>query len=245
MPSAADLLSIVVPAYNEERYIGVLLDKIGAVDLRASGLAKEIIVVDDGSTDHTAHRAAAHPGVRLERLPQNRGKGAAVRHGINCSQGRYLLIQDADLEYDPRDYPALLAPLLDGTADAVYGSRYLPRPAAARWQNLLHGKHPDQAWSAYLGGQSLSFASWALVGRYLTDTVTALKLFKGPLIRSLPLESDGFELDHEITARLLARNCGIWEVPIRYYPRTKAEGKKIGARDWFMALRTFTRYRRG
>jgi dolichol-phosphate mannosyltransferase len=227
-------LSIVIPAYNEERYIGTLLNKIEAVDLAPLDLRKEIIVVDDCSRDKTAEIVAANPAVTLQRMARNGGKGRAVRAGITAATGEYLIIQDADLEYDPQDYIPMLEALLDGRAEIVYGSRYLGQ-----------GRYPHQSLPAYLGGRSLSAVGWLFTGRYLTDTVTALKLFRRQDIAALPLETSGFELDHEITARMLARGRRIVEVPIRYYPRSRAEGKKIGARDWFIATKTFWRYRKG
>ncbi len=227
-------LSIVIPAYNEERFIGRLLEQIKAVDLAPLGVAPEIIVVDDCSKDGTAAIVAAVPGVHLRRMERNGGKGRAVRAGIASATGEYLIIQDADLEYDPQDYIPMLGPLLDKRADIVYGSRYLGR-----------GRYPNQSLGAYLGGRSLSAIGWLFTGRYLTDTVTALKLFRRDEIAALPLETSGFELDHEITARMLARKRRILEVPIHYYPRSREEGKKIGARDWFIGARTFWRYRNG
>jgi dolichol-phosphate mannosyltransferase len=227
-------LSVVIPAYNEERYIGTLLERIAAVDLAPLGLAKEIIVVDDCSRDRTADVVAAIPDVTLHRMERNRGKGGAVRAGIARATGDYLIIQDADLEYDPRDYVPMVTVLLEGRADVVYGSRYLGR-----------GRYPHQSLGAYLGGRSLSVVGWLFTGSFLTDTVTAFKLFHRADIAALPLETSGFELDHEITARMLARGRRIVEVPIRYYPRSREEGKKIGARDWFIATKTFWRYRRG
>ena len=227
-------LSIVIPAYNEERFIGTLLRQIKAVDLRPLGIEKEIIVVDDCSRDRTPAIVAAEPGVTLHRMPKNGGKGRAVRAGIQQATGDYLIVQDADLEYDPNDYIPMLRALLAGPGDAVYGSRYMGR-----------GKHANQSWGAYLGGRSLSLVALAFTGRYLTDTVTALKLFRRSDVASLPLETTGFETDHEITARLLARGARISEVPIGYSPRSREEGKKIGLRDWFIGFRTFWRYRRG
>jgi dolichol-phosphate mannosyltransferase len=227
-------LSVVIPAYNEARFIGTLLDRIKSVDLAPLGYQMELIVVDDKSKDGTAEIVAAVPGVRLLRMEKNGGKGRAVRAGIEASTGDLLIIQDADLEYNPQDYIPMMRALLDGRADIIYGSRYLGR-----------GRHDNQSLTAYLGGRSLSAVAWVFTGTYLTDTVTAFKLFKRSEIAALPLETSGFELDHEITARMLASGKTIAEVPIRYYPRSRAEGKKIGARDWFIALRTLWRYRRG
>ncbi len=173
------------------------------------------------------------------------GKEPRFAPGSASPRAKYLIIQDADLEYEPADYIPMFHKLQEPGVDAVYGSRYLKRPQDGWLVNLLAAKHPGQGWMAYLGGQSLSFVALLCTGRYLTDTVTALKLFPTPLIQSLPLETTGFELDHEITARLLSRGKSIREVPIRYFPRTKAEGKKIGLRDWFVGTRTFWRYRRG
>jgi dolichol-phosphate mannosyltransferase len=227
-------LSIVIPAYNEERFIGTLLELIRAVDLSPLGVDKEIIVVDDCSRDRTAEIVASVPGVLLKRMDRNGGKGRAVRAGIAAATGDYLIIQDADLEYDPNDYIPMLQTLVAGRGDVVYGSRY-----------LRSGRHPNQSLTAYLGGRSLSLAAWVFTRRRLTDTVTALKLFHRLQIAALPLETSGFELDHEITARMAARGARIVEVPIHYSPRSRAEGKKIGLRDWFVAVRTFIRYRNG
>jgi glycosyltransferase involved in cell wall biosynthesis len=228
------LLSIVIPAYNEEPFIGTLLERISKVDLASVGVAAEIIVVDDCSRDRTAAIVSGFPDVKLKRLPVNGGKGLAVRAGIAIATGEYLIIQDADLEYDPNDYVAMLRPLLERRGDVVYGSRY-----------LRSGRYPGQSLAAYLGGRSLSLIALLMTRHYISDTVTALKLFPRRLLADLPLETSGFELDHEITARILARGCRIVEVPITYRPRSKAEGKKIGFRDWVVGARTFWRYRRG
>ena len=227
-------LSIVIPAYNEERYIGTLLQQVLAVDFGPLGVTKEIIVVDDCSSDGTPAIAATVTGVQVHRMARNGGKGRAVRAGIEQATGDYLIIQDADLEYDPQDYVPMVRAMLEGRADVIYGSRYLGK-----------GRHPNQSRAAYAGGRSLSLVMLACTGRYLTDTVTALKLFPRGLLAELHLETTGFETDHEITAKVLARGLRIAEVPVRYYPRTKAEGKKIGLRDWFKATRTFWRYRNG
>jgi glycosyltransferase involved in cell wall biosynthesis len=238
----AKTLSIVIPAFNEEKYIGQLLQRIAALDLSAYAIAKEIIVVDDGSSDSTARIAGSFQGVILKQLPMNRGKGAAVRAGVACATGDYLMIQDADLEYEPSDYIPMLEAFLQGHADAVYGSRYLKHPGRSKLVNLLTGRHANQSWLAYIGGQSLSLVAWYYTGIYLTDTVTALKLFRRSLFADMGLESSGFELDHEITAKLAARRGQIIEVRIGYYPRSRREGKKIGFTDWFIAARAYARY---
>jgi glycosyltransferase involved in cell wall biosynthesis len=227
----------VVPAYNEERFIGTLLEQIRGVDLRPLDLEKEIVVVDDCSKDGTVEAVRRFPDVVLCRHERNGGKGRAVRTGIERATGDYVMIQDADLEYDPNDYVPMLEALLGGRADVVYGSRYT--------RGLVGSKHAQQSWPAYLGGRSLSIAALMCTGRYLTDTVTALKLFPRSLLNGLNLQTTGFELDHEITAKVLARGRTIVEVPIRYFPRSREEGKKIGAKDWVRGLRTFWRYRRG
>ena len=227
-------LSIVIAAHNEERFIRVLLERVRAVDLSSLGIDKQIIVVDDGSSDQTAQIAASVPGVLLHRAGVHRGKGSAIKIGIGLASGDYLIFQDADLEYDPCAYAHMLPPLLDRRADIVFGSRY-----------LRSRRYPRQSLAAYCGGRSLSLVAFLVTGRYLTDPVTALRLFKRADLVRLPLETNGFELDHEITARLLARGARIFEVPIGYAPRTRAEGKKITARDWFIAVRTLWRYRRG
>jgi len=240
---AEKILSIIIPAYNEERFIGTLLEKIFAVDISRFGTGKEIIVVDDHSTDRTAEIVKGFEGVILKTLPKNSGKGAAVKTGITIATGDYIIIQDADLEYDPNDYVLMLEALLKEGVDAVYGSRYLKHFDRGKLVNLLTGKHPNQSWPAYLGGQSLSFVAFLCTGKYLTDTVTALKLFRRDIVKGLSLHTTGFELDHEISSKILGRSHVIKEVPISYFPRTKKEGKKIGLRDWFIALKTFYRYR--
>jgi len=236
-------LSIVIPAFNEERFIGTLLERIGRVDLARLGVEPEVIVVDDCSRDRTA-AIAEERGAIVVRQPVNGGKGRAVRAGMARASGDFLIIQDADLEYDPEDYLPMLEALLAGRGDAIYGSRYLPHADRGTLYNLVTGKHRGQSWGAYLGGRSLSLVAFAATGRFLTDTVTALKLFRREVLAGLSLETSGFELDHEITAKILARGWRIAEVPIRYEPRSRAEGKKIGLRDWFVGTRTFMRFRR-
>jgi len=227
-------LSIVIPAYNEEAFIGTLLGLVQVVDLQPLGVDKDIVVVDDCSRDRTSAIASAVPGVRVHRMPINGGKGKAVRAGIDLARGDYLIIQDADLEYNPQDYIPMVRAILEKRADVIYGSRY-----------MRAGRHPNQSLAAYLGGRSLSLVMLACTGRYLSDTVTALKLFPRRLLPELQLETTGFETDHEITAKVLARGLRILEVPVAYHPRSKAEGKKIGLRDWFIGARTLWRYRKG
>jgi dolichol-phosphate mannosyltransferase len=227
-------LSIVIPAYNEERFIGTLLGQIRGVDLTPLGVAKQVIVVDDHSADRTSQIVAGFPEVILDRLPKNGGKGQAVRRGMALATGDYLIIQDADLEYDPQDYDPMMRALLEGRGDVIYGSRY-----------MTHGRHARQSLAAYAGGRSLSLVGYLCTGTWLTDTVTALKLFPRELLPSLQLRTSGFELDHEITAKVLARGLRIVEVPVSYHPRTREEGKKIGLRDWFIGARTFFRFRNG
>jgi dolichol-phosphate mannosyltransferase len=245
-PNSLERLSVVIPAYQEERFIGALLEKVIAVDLSQLGIEKEIIVVDDGSRDRTAEIAAGiaarHREVKLHRKVKNEGKGSAVQAGIRMATGDYIMIQDADLEYDPGDYIPMLHALIRRKMDAVYGSRYMKYPDRGKLINFVSSKHAGQSLPAYVGGQSLSVIALFSTGRYISDTVTALKLFRAELIRPLELVTRGFELDHEITAKILARGARLCEVPIRYYPRTKAEGKKIGPRDWVIATKTFLRF---
>ena len=239
-------LSIIVPIFNEKNTVRQVLQSILAVEIP---LKKQIILVDDCSTDGTADFLPSlqsdDPSITVISHNVNRGKGAAIRSGLEHVVGDMVLIQDADLEYDPNDYIPMLEGLSENGVDVVYGSRYMKYPGKGMLANLLTGKHPGQSWTAYGGGQSLSFIGLWFTGRYLTDTVTALKLFNCDVIKPLDLQTNGFELDHEISSRILARGYRIKEVPVRYYPRTKAEGKKIGMKDWFMAIRTFKRFRNG
>ena len=239
------ILSIVIPAYNEEAYIGRLLKLIGEVSLSSLDLTMELIVVNDCSSDRTAGIVSKIPDVRLVNHKTNSGKGRAVRTGLKAVTGDYVLIQDADLEYDPQDYLALLPPLLNGEADVVYGSRYLKDVEKGVLTNLINAKHVEQSWAAYLGGRSISLFAWIFTGRLLNDTVTAYKLFPAPLLCNMELVTTGFELDHEISCKVLAQGHRIQEVPIRYYPRTIADGKKIGLTDWFKAIKAFYRFRNG
>jgi glycosyltransferase involved in cell wall biosynthesis len=230
MPNAS--VSIVVPAYNEERTIGEVLRRVSGL-----GLATEIIVVDDGSVDGTVQLVRSLEGKLngLVVLPQdaNRGKGAAVRAGIQASTGDIVVIQDADLEYDPADIPTLLRPLQEGVADVVYGTR-------------LRGGEPQRAhlfWH-YLGNRALSLMTNVLYNTTLSDMEVGYKAFRGDLIRSLKLVSNDFRFEPEVTAKVL-RTPGVrlYEVPISYYGRTYDEGKKITWRDGFKAVAALLRFR--
>jgi len=234
-------LSIIIPAYNEARYIGELLALVQAVDLSEFDLGKEIIVIDDCSTDETASIVCGIDDVRLISQEENRGKGSAVRRGLDAATGDYIIIQDADLEYDPKDYLVMLQALGDGV-NVVYGSRYLHGNGSTWLTRLIDAKNKNQSWKAYLGGRSISIACLLFTGVFLTDTVTALKLFRSDVLEPFSFVTDGFELDHEITSKVLGSRHHIEEVPIKYFPRTKEEGKKIGFSDWYTALKTFYRF---
>ncbi|MGH9379030.1 MAG: glycosyltransferase [Thermoanaerobaculia bacterium] len=228
------LLSVVVPLYNERYLVGELLRRILETPAR-DDVKLEILVVDDGSTDGSgeivSRLAADHPEIRLLAQPENRGKGAAVRRGIREAQGDLILIQDADLEYDPRDYGRLLKPVFEDGADAVYGSRFL----AAERRRVLYFRHT-------LGNRLITFLSNWFTDLNLTDVETCYKLVRAPLLKSIPLRSNDFRLEIELTAKLAKRHCAIFEVPISYVGRTYQEGKKIGWRDGFKALGAILRH---
>jgi glycosyltransferase involved in cell wall biosynthesis len=229
-------LSILVPAFDEAATIAELLRRVAALDLDA-----EIVVVDDGSRDRTAEIAgqiaAELPGagVRVIAHERNRGKGAAVRTAVAASRGRFVVIQDADLEYDPRDLPRLVAPLREGVADVVYGTR-------------LRGGEPQRAhlfWH-YAGNPLLSLLTNVLYNTTISDMEVGYKAFDGELIRSIDLVSDGFAFEPEITAKVLRRpGVRLYEIPISYYGRTYAEGKKITWRDGLKAVTALVRFRFG
>ena len=224
------LVSVLVPAYNEAGTIVTVLERVAEhVPFRT-----EVIVVDDGSTDGTASLAEGMKDTIVLRQGTNRGKGAAVRAGIARSTGDIVLIQDADLEYDPVDIPRLLEPLTRGVADVVYGSR-------------LRGGEPQRAhlfWH-YAGNKFLSLLTGVLYNTTLSDMEVGYKAFRGDLIRSIELVSDDFAIEPEMTAKILRRNVRVYEVPISYYGRTFEEGKKITWRDGFTAIATLVRFRFG
>lgn len=224
-------LSIVIPVYNEEDRIGLTLDKVCAAD--TSGLEKEIIVVDDGSSDGTRQALARYdgqPGLRILYQERNQGKAAALRRGFAEVTGEITIVQDADLEYDPVDYPALLQPILDGRADVVYGSRFLGGP-----HRVLFFWH-------YLGNRLLTMLSDMFTNLNLTDMETGYKVFSTTILRRIHLRSERFGFEPEVTAKVARLGCRIYETPISYYGRTYAEGKKIGWRDGLQAIYCILRY---
>jgi glycosyltransferase involved in cell wall biosynthesis len=222
-------LSVVIPCYNEKPTIETVVEAVKAV-----GLASEIIIVDDGSTDGTREiltQWANDPLVKVFYHTVNQGKGAAVRTGFEKAAGDIFLIQDADLEYDPREYPQLLKPILEGRAKVVYGSRFLggPRKTMFFW-NMVANK-------------SLTLLTNVLYNTILSDMETCYKVFKAEVVRGITLRSRRFELEPEITAKVLKRGYRIYEVPISYNGREWNEGKKIKWTDAPIAAWTLLRYR--
>ena len=217
-------LSVLVPAFNEERTIVQVLRRL----LALGPLLKEIVVVDDGSSDRTPElvreMAACEPVIQFHRLAQNSGKTAAIRTALELAHGDIIIIQDADLEYDPAEIPDVIAPILAGHADVVYGSRFLVRRAT----RVLYFYH-------YLANVSLTFLSNLLTNRNMTDIETCYKAFRAGVIKPLRLTSSGFGMEIEITAMVTKTNARTYEVPISYYGRSYEEGKKIGMWDGVMA----------
>lgn len=217
-------LSVLMAVYNEEETVGSVIHRV----LALGPLVKEIIVVDDGSTDGTGEIvqgiAARTPAVRYIRQPANRGKTAAIRRAIKEAAGEIIIVQDADLEYDPSEIPAVIEPILSGHADVVYGSRFLVRRAA----RVLYFYH-------YLANSALTFLSNLLTNRNMTDIETCYKAFRAGVIKPLELTSRGFGMEVEITALVSHTRARTYEVPISYYGRSYEEGKKIGYWDGVMA----------
>ncbi len=222
-------LSVIVPVYNERYLVAAALDRLMHADV--AGVSRvELIVVDDGSTDGTAEvlerlSAEHHDAFRLLRQPTNQGKGAALRRGISEATGDLIVFHDADLEYDPNDLGRLVAPFWEDGADVVYGSRFL----SGQRRRVLYFRHT-------LGNRLLTFLSNILTDLNLSDVETCYKMFRGPLLKSIPIRSNDFRIEVEITAKVAKRNCRIFEVPISYRGRTYREGKKIGWRDGVKAL---------
>lgn len=227
-------LSIVIPAYNERATVEALLRRVAAAPI-PGGLEREILIVDDGSGDGTGEllkelEQTGDPAFRLVEHPHNRGKGAALRTGFEQVTGDVVLVQDADLEYDPRDYPTLLQPILDGEADVVYGSRFLGGP-----HRVLFFWH-------YVGNRFLTTLSNMFTDLNLSDMETCYKVFRAEVLRGMTLCSDRFGIEPELTAKVAKTRARIYEVPISYHGRTYAEGKKIGWRDGFAAIWAILRY---
>ncbi len=222
-------LTVLIPVYNELKTIAEIIRRV-----KATGVVNEIIIVDDGSTDGTREflqTLAGDPLIRVIYHDRNQGKGAAVRTAIREAHGEWLIVQDADLEYDPRDYHALMQPVEEGIADVVFGSRFL---GAAR--------RPILFWNM-VANKILTFITNILYNNILTDMETGYKLFRRDIALGMPLHARGFEFEPEFTAKLLKRRVRIFEVPIRFNPREYTEGKKIRMSDAFHAVWALLKYR--
>lgn len=222
-------LSVVIPVYNEASNIREILKRV-----QDTNLAQEIVIVDDGSKDGTREILGAlneKENVRVILHDTNQGKGAAVVTGMRAAKGDVILIQDADLEYDPRDYPTLLLPIQERRADVVYGSRFLgaPRRVAMFWHQVAN--------------QLLTFMTNILYDSILTDMETGYKVFRREVIQDMKIRSKRFNFEPEFTAKILKRKFRIYEVPISFNPRDYSEGKKIGLKDAFEAVWALIRYR--
>ncbi len=231
-PPELPLISIIVPVFNEARTVAAVIDRLLAIELPA---AREIIVVNDGSSDGT--RAVldglpGHPAVTIVHADRNRGKGHAVRLGISRTRGDVVAIQDADLELDPAQLAMLVAPVLDGEAPVVYGSRFLDA-------------RPDAPLMTVAGNRALTMITNALYRSSLTDMETCYKVMRGDIARGLRLSANRFDIEPEITARLILGGHAIAERPVRFEPRSKAAGKKMRWRDGWMALRVLLSCRFG
>jgi len=228
-------LSILIPVYNEQSFLAHIVERVLAAPVPGN-MRKELVIVNDASKDRTADvlrdLCATHPEIRTFEQPFNQGKGAAIRRAIQEMTGQYAIIQDADLEYDPSDYMAVLQPLVTGLADAVYGSRFATR----EMRRVVHYHHK-------LGNLFLTHLSNGTTGLDLTDMETCYKAFRAELVKSIPLRSNRFGIEPEITAKLAKRGAVIYEVPISYHGRRYDEGKKIGWKDGVSAIWTILKYR--
>jgi glycosyltransferase involved in cell wall biosynthesis len=217
-------LSVVVPAYNEETTLAGVVKKL----LELPHLL-EVVIVDDCSHDHTAEiaegLAASDPRVRVTRHQKNSGKTEALKTGFAMTRGDIVIVQDADLEYDPKEIPGVIKPILEGHADVVYGSRFLVRKAT----RVLYFYH-------FLANKVLTFSSNMLTNLNMTDVETGYKAFRGEIIRNMIIKSSGFGFEIEVTAKIAKLGCAVYEVPISYYGRTYEEGKKIGVGDGLQAF---------
>jgi len=222
-------LSVIIPVYNEKNTINELVHRVQAMQL-----ASEIVIVDDGSKDGTRELLAAldgKAGVRVILHQKNQGKGAAVRTGIKAALGDVMLIQDADLEYDPREYPNLLKPIEEGNADVVYGSRFLGAPhRAILFWNMVANK-------------LLTLMTNILYNNILTDMETGYKVFRREVMTGIELRANRFDFEPEFTAKILKKKVRVYEVAISFNPREYSEGKKIGLRDAFEAVWALLKYR--
>jgi glycosyltransferase involved in cell wall biosynthesis len=227
---SSPLISIVVPVYNEARTVADVIQRLIAIDLPAP---REILVINDGSTDGTREvldKITVRPELRIIHAEQNGGKGSAIRIGFSRATGTIVAIQDADLELDPAQLAELTQPILDGRTRVVYGSRFL----AGR---------PDAPWLSIFANQVLTGVTNVLFGGRLTDMETCYKVMTRDIAQSLNLESNRFDIEPEITAKLLRAGHSILELPIRFEPRSRAQGKKIGWRDGFRAVQVLFKYR--
>ncbi|PIZ52071.1 glycosyl transferase [Candidatus Woesearchaeota archaeon CG_4_10_14_0_2_um_filter_33_13] len=234
-------LSILIPAFNEEKTIVALISKVKAVPFQDFGLFSEIIVINDGSSDRTLDVLRSLSDITILNHSKNKGKGAAIKTGIYHCTGEIVIVQDADMEYDPQEIPFVVKPIVEGRADVVYGSRFLS--SLQNKSNKVFVKHHKSYWMAYLGGRIVTKVTNLLFGSHLTDEPTCYKSFRSAIVKTIDITNNGFEWEPEITAKILKRGIKIKEVPISYYPRTVEEGKKINWRDGIRAIWTLLKYR--